>query len=421
MRHTTTKRLRRAGTVALALGTALALVSCSAGAPDDSEAPSDAGWLEELDPMTLRIADWTAGDATTGLYGQAWVDFGDRVTEATDGKITFEYFWGTSLLTAVDALPGVADGVADITVVNSVYYPSELPVGTWLSGLGAAGTGSIVHDIAANSAVALETAQTLEPLVAEWTANNVYPLMTVGSAPYNLLCTEPLDTLAAAEGKLVRTAGAPWTAVIEDLGMVPVNLSYNEIYEGLQRGVIDCVTINPNQLVSSLTVQDVAPNYHPVAFPLFQATNFVMTLDVWESFPLELKQLFTEEAATVAFDIWNKFIELESLAGDAILSGDIVNTVEARELQDAADKASAEFIAALPGSAPASVSNAEQVVQDYLDKLDKWNQVLIDQGYAMPSGDLESVLDMFRNLPDTDYTEFFEQFKSEYITPNAPR
>jgi len=419
MRRISKGRLRLPAVVASAVSAVLVLASCSGGTSDSTGSGED--WLDELEAMTIRIADWTAGDAETGLYGKAWQGFAERIEEATDGKITFEFYWGTSLLTATDALKGVSDGVADISVVNSVYYPSELPVGTWLSGLGAGLTGSIVHDVAAGGAASFQTAQTLEPLVEEWRSHNLYPIMTVGSAPYNLICTQPLRTLADAANKKVRTAGGPWTKTIEDLGMVPVNLSYNEIYEGLQRGVIDCVTINPNQLVSSLILKDIAPYYHPVTFPLFQATNFVMTLDLWESFPLELKQLMHREAAQVAFDIWNRFIELEALAGEAIAAGDVVQTVEATELEEAAARSRAEYIESLAASAPAAVSNPEQVVQDYLALFDRWTQVLVDQGYEIPERNIDAILESFATLGETDYSEFFEVFKSEYVEPNTPK
>lgn len=413
------KRRTRTRRVIVAAATAslvTALAACSSGG--STSGGSD--WLDDLDPMTIRIADWTAGDAETGIYGQAWEGFAERVEEATDGKVDFEFYWGTSLLNATDALQGVGDGVADISVVNSTYYPSELPVGSWLSGLGAHLTGSITHDVAAGGATAYETAQTLDPLVEEWTSHNIYPLMTVGSAPYNLMCTEPLESLDDAANKKVRTAGDTWTTTIEDLGMVPISLSYNEIYEGLQRGVIDCVTINPNQLVSSLILEDVAPYYHPVTFPLFQSTNFVMTLDLWESLPVELQQIMHEEAAQVALDIWNRFIELESLAGEAIESQDVVKVVEATELEEAAAKSREEYIADLAASAPPAVPDPEKVVDDYVTRYDEWVEVLVEEGYALPEPSIAGVLESFATLPETDYTSFFERFASEYVEPHTP-
>lgn len=417
MRHNRTRWARKATAVAVAAITATALAAC--GGESGTEG-SSGDWVADLDSMTIRVADWTAGDANTGLYGQAMQGFAERVEEATDGKVTFEFYWGTSLLTATDALSGVADGVADISVVNSVYYPSELPVGTWLSGLGASLTGSIVHDVAAGGATAYETAQTLEPLVEEWTNNNLHPLMTVGSAPYNLICTEPIESLDDAKNKRVRSAGAPWANTIEDLGMVPVDLSYNEIYEGLQRGVIDCVTINPNQLVSSLILEDVAPYFHPVTFPLFQATNFVMTKDLWDGLPVELRQVMHAEAAQAALDIWNKFIELEALAGEAIISGDVVKAVEAAELEEAASQSREEYVAGLAADAPATVPNPDEVVEEYLAKFDSWTDVLVEQGYEIPERNLDAILGSFETLDQTDYSDFFDVFSSEYVEPSAP-
>lgn len=417
MRHDMKRRGRKVATIAMSSALAVALTACSSGG---SSSGGSGDWVDDLNPMTIRVADWTAGDADTGLYGQALEGFAERVGEATDGKVEFEFYWGTSLLSATDSLRGVGDGVADISIVNSVYYPSELPVGNWLSGLGANLTGSIVHDVAAGGATAYETAQTLEPLVEEWTANNVHPLMTVGSAPYNLICTEPLETLADAEGKKVRTAGETWTNTIEDLGMVPVSLSYNEIYEGLQRGVIDCVTINPNQLVSSLMLEDVAPYYHPVTFPLFQSTNFVMTLDVWEDLPPELQQVFHEEAAQAARDIWDRFIELESEAGEAISSEEVVQVVESSELDEAAATSRQEYVNSLAQSAPSEVPDPETVVSDYIALFDRWTNELVEEGHPIPERNLNAIVEAFEQLSGTDYTQFYETFVSEYVAPNAP-
>lgn len=423
MRNNMMRRLRGVAVIAaIALGGA-ALTSCSSddaaeGAPGGAASESDQ-WLDDLEPITLRIADWTSGDAATGLYGQAMEAWAERIEAATEGKVTSEFYYGTSLLTAVDALPGLQGGVADISVINSVYYPAELPVGTWMASLGANGTGSIVHDTGAGSATAFEWSQTFEPLVEEWTANDLHPLMTVSSAPYPLICNQPLETLEDAAGKLGRSSGAAWTPTLEALGLSTVNIAYNEIYEGLQRGVIDCVTINANQLVSSLTLKDVAPYYHPVTFSMWQATNFMMNLDLWESFPVELQRIMQEEAGRAAYDVMNRFIELEALAGEAFEDGTAF-VVDAPELQEAADASREEILADMVDSAPPSVEDPAQVVEDYSATFDAWVQVLVDEGYEIPARDIDSVLEMFASLPDTDYSGLYETLKTDYIEPSLP-
>lgn len=418
----TPKRRGAAVAAALVVGS-VALASCSSGGdpggdPVDGTSGSEQ-WLEDLDPITLRIADWTSGDAATGLYGEAMEAWAERVEEATDGKVTSEVYYGTSLLTAVDALPGLQGGVADISVINSVYYPSELPVGTWMAGLGANGTGSIVHDTGAGSATAFEWSQTFEPLLDEWTANDLHPLMTVSSAPYPLICNAPLETLDDASGKLSRSSGEPWTSTFEALGMSTVNIPYNEIYEGLQRGVFDCVSINANQLVSSLTLKDVAPYYHPVTFPMWQATNFMMNLELWEGFPVELQRIMQEEAGRAAHDVMDRFIELEALAGAAFEDGS-ATIVDAPELQEAADASREDFLTEMAAAAPGSVSDPEQVVEDYSADFDEWVQFLVDEGYEIPGRDVDSVTEMFASLPETDFTGLYEKLQTDFIEPSLP-
>lgn len=386
---------------------------------EDTTAAESTQWLDDLEPMTLRIADWTSGDAATGLYGQAMEAWAERIEAATEGKVTAEFYYGTSLLTAVDALQGLQGGVADISVINSVYYPAELPVGAWMAGLGANGTGSIVHDTGAGSATAFEWSQSFQPLLDEWEANDLHPLMTVSSAPYPLICNQALENLDAASGKLGRSSGEPWTSTFEALGLTTVNIPYNEIYEGLQRGVVDCVSINANQLVSSLTLKDVAPYYHPVTFPMWQATNFMMSRELWESLPVELQRIMQQEAGQAAHDVMQRFIDLEAMAGEAF-EDDSVTVVDTPELQAAADASREEYVANMAEAAPDSVPDAQQVVEDYSATFDGWVDFLVEDGYEIPGRDVDSVREMFATLSETDYSGLYEKLEADFITPSLP-
>ena len=162
---------------------AVALASGSAAYADDA-------WLEKLEPRVLKLADFS-GDQNAN-FGKAMVAWEEAITEFTKGKITFENYWSASLLKAGDTLPGVRDGVADIGLIIPTYYPQDLPVSTWLFGLGGALSGSTVHDVAAGGAAALETVLTLEPLTAEYASHNIKVLQGTSTPAYNLLCNKPV-------------------------------------------------------------------------------------------------------------------------------------------------------------------------------------------------------------------------------------
>ncbi|MGB2201825.1 MAG: C4-dicarboxylate TRAP transporter substrate-binding protein [Pseudooceanicola atlanticus] len=372
-------------------------------------------WLEDLEPMTLKLADFS-GDQNAN-FGKAMVAWEDSITEFTDGKITFENYWSSSLLGALDTLEGVGDGVADIGLIIPSYMPQKLPVASWMFGMGAALSGSTVHDVAAGGATALETLLTYEPITQEYASHNVVVMQATATPAYNLLCNKPISSMAEAEGKRARAIGAVWSSTAEALGMTPVSISWGEAYEGLQRGVFDCMVINPNQYADGLTLKDVAPEYVPVTMAQLQASTWVMNKDIWDDFPKELQDFITQANVKAAYDIWQGYMEIEAKAGDLIAAGEVIHTNDISELEPVAAAQRAEFIAALPGTAPAAVEDPEAFVADYQDRIAYWTKALEDQGYAVAARTPEAIMEAFAGLSDVDLKPFYDKFNAE-VTPS---
>ncbi|WP_375175115.1 C4-dicarboxylate TRAP transporter substrate-binding protein [Pseudooceanicola sp.] len=379
-----------------------------------TSALADDAWLEQLEPMTLKLADFS-GDQTAN-FGKAMVAWEESITEFTDGKITFENYWSSSLLGALDTLEGVGDGVADIGLIIPSYMPQKLPVASWMFGMGAALSGSTVHDVAAGGATALETLLTYEPIAQEYGQHNVVVMQATATPAYNLLCNKPIASLEEAKGKRARAIGAVWSTTAEALGMTPVSISWGEAYEGLQRGVFDCMVINPNQYADGLTLKDVAPEYVPVTMAQLQASTWVMNKDVWESFPVELQNFITQANVKAAYDIWAGYMEIEAKAGDLIAAGEVIHTNDISELEPVAAAQRAEFVAALPETAPAAVEDAEAFVANYQERIAYWTKVLEDQGYAVAERTPEAIMEAFAGLRDVDLSGFYEKFNTE-VTP----
>ncbi|MBF0673344.1 MAG: C4-dicarboxylate TRAP transporter substrate-binding protein [Salinibacterium sp.] len=417
MRITTRRGARGVLATTTALLAVGALVACSGGAAEPGESSGEA-WLDELEPRVLKLADFS-GDQTAN-FGAAMVKWEEAITERTDGKITFENYWSASLLGATDTLHGVRDGVADIGLIIPSYYPQELPVGSWISGLGNALSGSTVHDVAAGGAAAYENALTFEPLVEEYASHNLQVLQVSSSPAYNLLCTTPIESEADAQGKRGRSSGPAWTGTLEALGMQSVSLAFNEGYEGLQRGVIDCMVINPNQLVSGLQLKDVVTDFVPVTFAQLQASTFVMNKDVWDSFPVELQQIMHEESGKAALEIWQGYLDIEAGAGELIAAGDSIRTSDVGELEPIAQAQREGALKAMVDNAPASVSDPDAVIQEYMDRIDFWTSVLVDEGYEVAERTPEAILEAFAGLGDVDLSGYFEVFEEEFVSATMP-
>lgn len=399
----TSMTLARVATAALLTGAGFGTAVCAQDA-----------WLEKLEPMTLKLADFS-GDQTAN-FGKAMVAWEESITEFTDGKITFENYWSSSLLGALDTLEGVGDGVADIGLIIPSYMPQKLPVASWMFGMGAALSGSTVHDVAAGGAAALETLLTYAPVTQEYASHNTVVLQATATPAYNLLCNKPIASLEDAKGKRARAIGAVWSTTAEALGMTPVSISWGEAYEGLQRGVFDCMVINPNQYADGLTLKDVAPEYVPVTMAQLQASTWVMNKDIWDDFPVELQNFITQANVKAAYDIWAGYMEIEAKAGDLIAAGEVIHTNDISELEPVAAAQRAEFVKALPDTAPEAVSDAATFVADYQARIDYWTAALEEQGYAVSERTPEAIMKAFAGLGDVDLSGFYDKFNAE-VTP----
>ena len=156
--------------------------------------------------------------------------------------------------------------------------------------------------------------------------------------------------------------------------MTPVSIAFNEAYEGLQRGVFDCMVINPNQYVSGLILKDVAPEFVPVTMAQLQSSTWVMNLDTWNGFPVELQNFITQESVHAAYDIWKGYLQIEAQAGDLIAAAKEVHTNDVSELEPVAKAQREAAVAALAQSAPGSVTDPQGVIDAYTKRIAYWTQ-----------------------------------------------
>jgi len=369
-------------------------------------------WLDKLEPRVLKLADFSGNQ--TANFGSAMVKWEEAITEFTKGKITFENYWSASLLNATNALQGVGDGVADVGLIIPSYFPKQMPVASWFFGFGAALSGSTVHDVGAGGATSLEFGLTYQPLVEEYASLNVKLLQGTSTPAYNLLCNKPISSLEEAKGKRARAIGAVWSDSAEALGMTTVSIAFNEAYEGLQRGVFDCMVLNPNQLVIGMVFKAVAPEYVPVTMAQLQSSSWVMNLDTWNSFPKELQDFITEQNIVAAANIWKGYMQIEGKVGDAIAAGE-VRVNDASQLEPVVAAQRAKFVENMAASAPASVGNAADVIKSYQERVAYWTKVLVDGGHPLVERSPEAVMKAFAGLSEVDLDPFVAKYEGEML------
>ncbi|MEH6382270.1 MAG: C4-dicarboxylate TRAP transporter substrate-binding protein, partial [Dietzia cercidiphylli] len=286
MSRSNRNRVARRAALALTMIGALAATGCSGGHRITGDS------VETMEPITLRY-----GDYTTVSSAGPFRAFAEQVEEETGGKITFDEYWGGSLVKGADMAQGVRGGIVDMGMFTPSYYPSEFPMTDWTSQMASVVEPEYPLGMMQAFAGGSEFALT-DPLIEEQFSDQDIKLLFTWtpSTNYHLVCKDPVNSLEEARGKRVRSGGAFNYGEIEALGMVPVTLPTGEIYEGLQRGVIDCSLAN-GKIMIALGLWEVAKHY--VDIPFSSYTQYViMNKDVWDELPEDARQIIDDARQT---------------------------------------------------------------------------------------------------------------------------
>jgi TRAP-type C4-dicarboxylate transport system substrate-binding protein len=221
--------------------------------------------------QTLRFTDYSPnrGSRATALQ---W--FADELKARSGGRLAIEFHWGGSLLGGKATLKGLADGVADMGTVIGFFTPQELkaynigdlPVDNadaWV-GLRA------MHDIAT----------THPAMQKEFEKAGVAYVTNYTTGPIQLICRQPVSTLADLKGKKVRGSG-PYAKAMSDLGAIAQRMSQADVYQALDSGLIDC-NQNYYYAMKAYKQYEVAP--HVLALDWGQNMSFgvFMSRLAWE-------------------------------------------------------------------------------------------------------------------------------------------
>jgi len=122
---------------------------------------------------------------------------------------------------------------------------------------------------------------------------NAKGLGMVNTGGMQLFSTKPVKTLEDWKGLLVGAISPPTAEMIKQLGGSPVTIMWTDMYEGLQKKVIDATTQGTHGgLVMGMT--DVCKQL--TVFMAIAAWNgYTINLDVWKKMPPNIQKILQEE------------------------------------------------------------------------------------------------------------------------------
>lgn len=246
--------------------------------------------------IELKIADSLAtSHALSKSGGVFWMK---RVEELSGGAVKFRHFPAQQMGKASDMLKLVNGGVVDVAYVATPYFASQMPLGAGIGGLPGLYTTSLIGSRAywmiANQ----------EPMLGiDFLKNGVRPVAAIMIPTYELLSRKQLlRTPSDVKGLKVRSAGGAQDLALQAVGAVPVSTPAPEVYEALERGVIDAIPFSFSSGAGYRLEEVVKYATHGLGFPA-GAITWVINEKVWQALPEDIKDVMRKASDETVINV----------------------------------------------------------------------------------------------------------------------
>lgn len=176
--------------------------------------------------------------------------FMDELEERTDGEVKTEVLHGGALLSGADTLPGIRQGRADAGNVVHAYFPADLPLHN-------VNTVPVDGDQSARLLAFKETAETVQAWQDELAANDLVLIGFLPNTSSSAAFNAPVESLDDMDGLSMRVPSQNEAVIWEEFGVEPTFMPADEVYESVERGIVDG-TFYPMGTQVSTGITDVA-------------------------------------------------------------------------------------------------------------------------------------------------------------------
>jgi len=326
--------------IALVMVALLAGSSLTACAPAGGEdGGSDTGAGDET------VYKWRCQQihAAGSLYYEKGVEMFQRIEEASGGRLVITNNPPGALVPAAQELEAVESGAIDVMASPGSIYTGQLGIVSnfWTGYPAGPGPSEMMMWYFEGGGRELYN-EMLEN--ASFTVHHA-GIWILTSAELFAWANKPIDSLDDFEGLKFRSGGM-WGNVLGTLGASVVTLPGGELYQSLERGVIDAfeyTTPGNDYTMGFYEIADyvVGPGIHSPT----SMCELTINRDSWEELPDDLKALLTEGIDASLFQNWAEADRADVEGWEKIKETGITVITLPQEVQDEIVKVSDEFLA----------------------------------------------------------------------------
>ena len=304
------------------------LVICiAAGCLSACSGSGDSGTSSSGSGETYSFS-FTIHDPSTSVKTQFYEDLAETTKEATDGAVDITVYSGGTLVASTDVAEAILADTADIGWLFTGFFVGQFPITDAMT------LPMIFDDSVIASEVFNDLFENSEDLQEELSD---YKVLGVYCAPITYIYTvdTTIESLDDISGLTLRSPAGVCTDIVTDWGASPISMGPSDLYESIEKGVIDGFLLDWSG-VKSYTLQEVVDYCIeiPVNVGVFMV---VMNKEKWESLPEEYQEIMDELwGREASIDIAELYVED---ANDAIEAAEELGV----EFIEPTDEAYAEF------------------------------------------------------------------------------
>jgi TRAP-type transport system periplasmic protein len=282
--------------------------------------------LAEMKPIKLKFATPFAPPSVSlgGESAQIWMD---EVTNRTNGKITFETFWGGCLGKAPEHISLLQKGVIDVGFIYPWWTPGKLPLGVFENAFPFGPVDPVLVYKAKRQMYA-----EFPHFKKDYAKQNCLLLQVSGSTAYQLLSKVKVRSLADFKGKKVMVMGRYLGDWISACGAVPVGSDMPSRYNMLQTGVGD-MDLLPIDVQASLKHYEQAKYQILIDAFAHGAWDIVMNINSFNKLPKEAQDIIIEARLKTEPIIAGEIVEKWADKARKVFEENNVETIRLAEVE----------------------------------------------------------------------------------------
>ncbi|WP_413720204.1 TRAP transporter substrate-binding protein [Silicimonas sp. MF1-12-2] len=303
----------------------------------------------------LRIQTHYAPESLSGKNAAAFID---DIQTMSNGEISVEMFYSSSVVKSVETFDAAATGILDCDFTGGAYQTGKNPafqfVGDIMGG----------YDTPYQQLSWLLIGGGLEDAQALY---NQYGMQLVGwwvVGQEAMSSTKPIRNADDFKDWKFRSPPGMETKIFEKLGASPIVMDFTEIFTALETGIIDGADASILANNKSMGLYDIAKHATYPGFHSMPSDHLACNKAVWDGMPEHHRRIME--------------VAMEKLALRQAISGDVANAQAANELRaqgvsiyDWSAEDRAKFKAAAQATWPefATTPEAEALVASHIEFL----------------------------------------------------